>query len=388
MKDFKGLILSLLLAAAVFSGCSEKIGPGTTADKSMSPVVAGLLNAKLTPRQLMYEAVGTVHALRLVTVSSKVMGAVLALPHKEGDTVAKGDLLVQLDDRQISAQLRQAKAFVEEARKAESAAVAGLAGARTEVRRSRLEFERYRKLLEGEAATRQSFETIEARYRQTQAKLTQAQAMVEAARQRVNQAQAALDAASIANLDTRILASHSGTVTAKRVEVGDLATPGMPLMTMESTEGYRVDLIIPESHIHHIRVGEKIAVFIAALTEPVADARVETVVPAADPGSRSFIVKTLLPEDPALHSGMFVRALIPIGNQAMMLIPVSAVVREGQLTGVFVVDEQKIGRFRLIRTGKTVSSMVEVISGLRAGETFVVDPPAQLVSGARVEAAS
>jgi multidrug efflux pump subunit AcrA (membrane-fusion protein) len=93
-----------------------------------------------------------------------------------------------------------------------------------------------------------------------------------------------------------------------------------------------------------------------------------------------------MPEGLDLKSGMFARVYIPLGGTGVLTVPESAVVNEGQLTGVFIVDEKKVARFRLVRIGKQTGDRVEIISGLKSGQRYVVDVPFTLKDGMTVEA--
>ena len=116
---------------------------------------------------------------------------------------------------------------------------------------------------------------------------------------------------------------------------------------------------------------------------------IDTVAPAADPESRSFLVKIRLPPRGDLRSGMFARVEVSVGESQVMAIPSSAIVHQGQLTGIFLLTSESIARFRLIRTGRNLGDgMVEVLSGLSEGSRFVVNPSPELVDGARIEASS
>ncbi|MBW1944517.1 MAG: efflux RND transporter periplasmic adaptor subunit, partial [Deltaproteobacteria bacterium] len=110
-----------------------------------------------------------------------------------------------------------------------------------------------------------------------------------------------------------------------------------------------------------------------------------TIVPSADPSSRSFIVKINLLVERKVRSGMFARVKIPIGRTKRLLIPQKAVITRGQLTGIYLVDPDSIAHFRLIRLGKASGDSVEVISGLKEGDRYVVEPTPKLKDGAQVE---
>jgi len=345
-------------------------------------------SADLTRRPFIYEAVGTVKARTASTLSGKLMGTVRAVHVNEGDLVKQGDTLIELDDRQVSAGLLEAQAALAGARREESSARSARESALVNATLARATYERYLNLMQEDSATQQEFEEIEARHRQAESSQIQAEAMLEAAGSRVQQAMAAVTAAGVGKKDATIRAPYHGKVTAKMIEVGDLASPGTPLLTLEKEGLYCVDLVLPERHIRFIHLDQDVTVTIPSLGEQPIVGRVGRIVPAADQKTRSFLIKVALPEGTAVRSGTFARVAVPIGETGMLLIPASAVIYRGQLTGIFFVDENRTARFRLIRTGRVYNNTVEVISGLKAGDRYVVSPPPKLVDGARVEVGS
>lgn len=388
MRNCAAMIAIISLIGLSMIACSEKIEPGNTPQEKGPPIPVTVQSIRIAVHPVMVEAVGTVKAKVSATVSSKLMGVIQSFNVKEGDTVAQGDLLVVLDERQAVAQLNQAQAALAEARKAEAAAVSARESAVAGARRAQLAFQRSRKMLEGQAITQETFETVEAQHKQAQAALEQSEAMVEAAKYRVNQARAAVDSAILARKDARILAPFDAEVTAKLADAGSLAVPGTPLLTLERASGFRVDLVVPESHIQSIRTGQAVDVRIPAIGENSIAGKVDVIVPSADQGSRTFVVQVGLAQTPGLRSGMFARVPLSIGERQMLRIPASAVIRQGQLTGVFIVDEANIARFRLVRIGRSYGDEVEVISGVRDGARVVVAPTPKLSNGSVVEPAS
>jgi RND family efflux transporter MFP subunit len=372
----------------LFLNCGDKIEPGTTASKPTQAIKAQVAVAKMTTQPYLYEAVGTVVAQTSSTVSGKLMGTVTAVYAREGDAVKKGAVLAVIDDRQVSAQLQQAQAALAESRQAESAALSASDATLAGVVLARATHNRYLSLIQDESISRQEFDEVEARRNQAEAAFKQADAMVGAVRQRIQQAEAAITAVEVSKKDARILAPFNGIVTAKMVEAGDLAAPGKPLFILEKKGGIRVDAVIPEAHIDAIKLNQKLTVTLPALQSQVLVGTVQTIVPGSDPQSRSFIVKVDLPADTAIPSGLFARITLPLGDRPLLLIPASAVVVQGQLTGVYLVDAEGIARFRLIRTGRKFDDSAEVLSGLPEGSRYVVTPPAALVDGARVEVGS
>ncbi|MFH2219660.1 MAG: efflux RND transporter periplasmic adaptor subunit [Pseudomonadota bacterium] len=388
MISEKKLMVLGMFVLFLCQGCGEKIGPGTTPPAIDSPIKVTVSQAQTTLQPIMYEAVGTVQAQVEATLSSQLMGTVQAVTVEEGDAVTEGALLVVLDERQVNARLRQAEAALAEAKKAEAVAVAAKESSKAGAEQAELEYKRNRSLLEGEAITQEQFELIEARYKQAQAMLSQTAASVEAARHRVDQARAVLLSSSVTKKDARVSAPFDGIVIRKRVEVGDLASPGTPLLVLEKSNPYRADFLLPETYVQSVRSGQPIRVQVPAVSRDILECIVDVIMPSADQGSRSFVVKVGLPEQKGLRSGMFARVFLPVGQRPMLLVPETALVYQGQLTGLFIVDAENIARFRLIRTGKAYANGVEVISGINQGTRYVTAPPQQLLSGARVEFSS
>ncbi len=388
-KDFLQRIGILLGVVFLFTGCGDKIGPGTTGSGPVSSMKAAVAVADVSTQPFVYEAVGTITAQAVSTLSSKIMGTVRAVNVREGDSVKQGDVLVILDKRQVEAGLRQSEAGLSEARKAAAAADSARNAAEAGAKLAEATYKRYLKLIKEESATRQEFDEVEARHRQAQAALAQAEAMLSAARSRVQQAEAGVSSAGISEKDATLLAPYDGIVTGKMINAGDLASPGTPLLTLEKSGGFQAELVIPEHHIEAVRVGQSMEISIPAQAgSPLITGVVETISPMADARSRSFTAKVLLPETPLLRSGMFARVNIPVGEGGMLLIPDSAMVTQGQLTGYFLVDDGSIARFRLMRTGRTFGDRIEIISGMKPGTRYVVSPPAGLKNGVKVEDAS
>ena len=365
---------SLLVLLLLTFGCGNEIEPGTA--KISRPVVSAvrLQTARLAKQPLVYEAVGTVQAGITSNLAAKHIGAVENIGVREGDEVKKGDILLTLDQRQAKAGWREAQASLAEAKQALAAALAAAELATAT-------YGRYLSLKRENSVSHQEFDEVAARQRQ-------AEAMVSAAESRVKQAGAALAAARATLNDTLITAPHAGVITAKLVDEGDLATPGRTLLILETTLGYRLDLVVPETYIEDVRFGQKVLARVPALNLAGLAGTVSTIVPAADPGSRSFLVKVALPEGVPVKSGMFARGEIPLKTGSQLLVPLTAVMRPGQLTGIYVVDQESVAHFRLIRLGRVFDGQVEVLSGLHPGDRYVVEPPEAMADGARVEESS
>jgi RND family efflux transporter MFP subunit len=377
-----------MLAAGAW-GCGEKIEPGHSPMHGGAPVKAKIAEARSVIWPLVFEAVGTVQAETASTIGAKLLGAVTAIRLQEGDRVRMGDVLATIDERQAGAQRQQAEAGLAEARQMEQAARAARDAAMAGADLASATYRRYKTLAAQESVSRQEFDDVKARFRQAQAGLSQSEDVLKAAVQRVGQAEAALAYARVSATDAVVRAPFDGIVTAKMVDVGDLAAPGRPLFGLEKDGSHRVDIRLPEAYVDAVRPGQRASVHIEAAGQPRIQGVVDIIAPAADPDSRSFLVKVRIPSRGSLRSGMFARVEVVIGESRLMAIPSSAVVRQGQLTGLFLVTAENLARFRLIRTGRNVGNdQVEVLSGLPDGTRFVLNPSPELMDGSRVEASS
>jgi RND family efflux transporter MFP subunit len=316
------------------------------------------------------------------------MGTITSVPVKEGDRVRKGDVLVSIDERQVGAQRRQAEAALAEARQAEQAARAAREAAAAGAELAAATHRRYQTMLDRESVSRQEYDEVDARRRQAQAALAQTEDLQKAAGERVRQAEAALAAASVSAGDAMVAATFDGVVTARMVDPGDLAAPGRPLVKIEKAGSHRVDIWVPEAYVRSVRVGQTVSSRVEGPAPFSMEGTVDVVAPAADPSSRSFLAKVRLPSGADVRSGMFVRVALAIGEDRLTAIPASALIQEGQLTGLYLVTAEGIARFRLVRTGRRIGDQVEVVSGLAEGSRYVVDPPPGLMDGSRVEASS
>lgn len=377
-------IASLLFLAAVL-GCNEQIDPGVTKKEPVKTVKASVMVASVNPQASFYEAVGTVGARTSSTLSSKLMGTVKAVYVREGDGVKKEDILVEVDERQVSAQLKKAEAGLAESRRALSSAESSRDSAKAGASLAKTTYDRYVTLIKEESVSKQEFDEVEAKYRQAEASLSQAEAMVEAARNRVDQASADLEDSQVRKKDATIRAPYDGKITEKLVEVGDLASPGTPFLTIEQEGAFCVTLVVPEEHIRSVSLGQKVQVTIPSLQDKSVEGIVGRMDPAADQKSRSFQIKVALPEGEAYSSGTFARVQLPVGEAGMMRIPLKAMITHGQLTGYYLVDKERVAHFRLMRPGRIFGDWVEVVSGIKAGDTYVVDPPLEMENGVKVE---
>ena len=377
------------IAAAVVvltsAGCGDEIPPGTTPERSPKTVKTAISTAEIVQQPQFYEAAGTVFAKNSAVISAKVMGEIRRVTVREGDVVKAGDLLVEIDDARLSALLKQAEAALAEARQSVVSANAAFESAQAALVLAEKTLKRYEMLLEADSVSQQEFDEVKARYDQAAGAFDQAKSMRDGSKNRVDQAKAGVQAAKTAFDDTMVMAPYDATVTGKLVEKGDLASPGIPLIRLETAGLTEVHLVVPEAYIRQVRISDPLSVFIASLQKESLMATVETINPAADPSVRSFQMKLSLPVHPNIRAGMFARVLVPVGKADMMLIPETAVIRHGQLSGVYIVDKEGIARYQLIRPGRPYDGRLEVLAGLSPGDRYITHPDLKIIDGIKVE---
>ena len=177
----------------------------------------------------------------------------------------------------------------------------------------------------------------------------------------------------------------NGWITSKFIEAGDMASPGRPLFVIDDLSRVKVTINVPESVVVGLSAGQDAAVTIDVLGQ-VTPGTIDRILPTGDPMSRTFDVEMVLDNaEGTIKSGMFARASFNIGTRDAILIPASAIVDRGQLTGVFVVNDGKAA-LRWVKLGARLGDSAEVLSGLRAGERLLVAPSADVYDGATIAA--
>ena len=374
------VVLSLL------AGCGRG-SDAPAAPRERPAVSATVAAAEKAAVSTPYEAVGTVRSRTSSTIQSKAMGNILAVRVNTGDLVEAGQTLVEIDDREAAAQarsaesaLRQAQESLQEVEKSVQAAMHAKTAADADNALATSTYERVKGLADKQAVSRQAFDEASAKYKSVAAQAAQAGEMVASvearrgeAQARIEQARAQLENAKAFLSHTKVEAPFSGMVTKKWVEVGDMASPGAPLLELEDVRQYRLEAVVDEVLVQRIKQGDKVPVLLDAIGTGALDGVVAELVPSADPSSRTFLVKIDLPPTPGIKSGMFGRAAFSAGQKDTLAVPAAAVFQRGQLECVYVVGDGGVASLRLITTGKRRGDKVEVLGGLDPGERVVVD---------------
>jgi RND family efflux transporter MFP subunit len=333
------LALGCIVVAVAMAGCGRE---GASPPAAQLPSAVVRVQTIQPQRHLATEeVVGTVRSRLRAVVEAKVSGRIEKMLVAPGQTVKAGELLAQLDAREIQARLDQAVASREQLGR---------------------DTERLRSLLKDRAVSRQEFEATESRHRVAAAAVTEAETMLGYA---------------------LVTAPFDAVITRKLADVGDLAVPGKPLVELEDPSALRLEADVPEALIARLKLGDKLAMRVASSGNPV-EGTIGEIAPAADPASRTFLVKLDLPPAGTLRSGQFARVSVPVGESAALRVPAGAVVQRGQMELVFV-ENNRTAQLRLVKTGKRVGGEVELVSGVEPGERIVIEGAAQLRDGQPLE---
>ncbi len=370
MNKIISILILFMLSAAILTGCTDTVKPGVQAVTREQVSGIGLQTVALAPVEEFYETSGTVRARTVSTVASRTMGTITSVRVGEGDGVRAGQLLLTIDDSDTAMKVRGAAEGYNEAMKA-------LEAARENKTLKEITWQRYKRLYDEKALSRQELDQIETQKKVASLDYDRAQAAV-------NRVEAGVSEAKIYQGYSRITAPVSGMVTGKKAEIGSMAVPGMPLLTIEDTSAYRIEVNVDEKFSGRIRPGMEAKIGIESLAGDIKGV-ISDVVQAIDPGSRSFLVKIALkkegPAEKQIRSGLYARVSIPVGRKEVLSVPKGALVEKGQLTGVYTVDGANIIAYRLVRTGKSHDGNIEVLTGLNPGDKVIISGVEKAVDG-------
>lgn len=290
--------------------------------------VVGLREVELT-----YPAEAVLEAVQQATVAAQVQGRILDVRVDVGARVKAGEVLMKIDARE---------------------AAQNLAGAQAQLVNARANFERTRNLYQQKFLSQAAFDKAEADFRSAKAAAGQAGA-----------------AASYATITSPI----AGIVAQRLVEAGDMATPGRPLISIFDPKALRAVASIPQYKLDVVEHTPRAKLEFPETGRWVDAARVE-LLPTADPQTHVVTARVYLPENlPGALPGMFVRVHFVVGRAQKLLVPAAAVLHRGEVTAVYVVDDQDHLHLRQVRLGEAYAGGDrEVLAGLSAGERVALDP--------------
>jgi RND family efflux transporter MFP subunit len=330
---FQRSLLTVVSALALVACHSKK----KNAPESLPPVAIHTVVVENKARPSSEEVVGTVRAKLRAAIEAKISARIEALLVAPGQLLKAGELIAQLDPREIQARLDQTLALREQATR---------------------DLARGRELLDKKITTQADFDAVQARARVAEGAAREMETMLGY---------------------TKVVAPFDGIVTRKLADVGDLAAPGKPIIEMEDPRALRFEADVPESLVGNVKLGAKFPVQVAEGAARIEGTVVE-VAPVADAASRTFLVKLDLPTVEGARSGQFGRVWVPTGESKSIRVPTSAVVVRGQMECVFVVTDEH-AQLRIVRTGKRTDGEVEILSGVNSGERVISEGAEPLRDG-------
>ncbi len=397
MNVKSGYVIIVGVLALTLIGCGKK---EESAKVAPAAEVQNVTIAKVTKSSIedFYEATGTVKAAKTTDVSANMMGRIVAFPVGEGDTVARGQVLVEIDNRESQTQKQRAEGGLKEAQAAlveiDKSVIAARAGVKTAEENKALAektFGRIKELYERRSASAQEFDEAQSRLKVAVSEVDRAKANVETIiskkkqiNARIDQARAEISGSKVFESYSKITSPVSGLIIKKFAETGAVASPGMPLLSIEDSSLYRLEAAVEESRSKLFRVGNRVQVRIDAIGDAEILGTVSEILPSADAASRSYTVKIDLPANSLLRTGLYGLARFPIAQKEAITVPQGALVLRGQLSGVFVVGADGLAQFRIVTTGKTSDGFVEILSGLSEGDDYVSADTARVTDGAKV----
>lgn len=358
----KKIITILSISAALFISCGKAKKEVVNNEPAIAVKVSGTTadnNGEFVT------ASGKIEAENSATVSTRMMGYITKLNVKVGQKVSVGQLLVSINNTDLQAKKAQVDASILQA-------TAGYNNAKKD-------YDRFTTLFNQQSASQKELDDMTSRYEM-------AKAGVEGAKQMRNEVLAQFSYSNIT-------APFSGEVTNTYIKEGDMANPGMPLVSIEGASQLQVTAMVSESDITSITNGMNVNVLIKSTNQELAGQVVEVSGSAKNTGGQYLVKVNLKNAGSKVLSGMFVNVQFPIANQPKtttttksdkVLVPESALLHQGQLTGIYTIGTGNIAILRWLRIGKTVGNKVEILSGLSNNEQYIVSAEGKLYNGVKI----
>lgn len=347
----------ILVLGFMISSCGDKPTGDTNPNEKIRATIA---KAELTEYPVIHSFSGKLEADKQSNLSTRIMGQVSRIYVKPGQRVKKGDLLLQIRNQDILAKKAQV-----EANKTEAA---------TAFESAKKDMKRFEALYKNQSASEKEMDDIRTHYQVSKARL-------DAVSQMEQEVEESLRYASI-------LAPYNGVITGKFIQEGDMASPGMPLLSIESPGQWKVYARIPESDIARLQLNDPVDVEFKALDLTVNGIIAEINPSLANTGSQ-FEAKILLdPDDPntaRLYSGMYANVYYKHGKEPLIMVPKNTLVHRGQLIGLYALGQNETALLRWVKTGKTYGDSIEILSGLSDGEQYILPGGEKLYDGVSIQ---
>lgn len=304
---------------------------------------------------------GQVRAKEEAMISTRVMGTIMQVNVDEGQAVRQGQVLARINNSDLLAQQARIQAQIKAAEAAQKNVVRN--------------YERFKKLFEQKSVTQKELNDVEMQ--------------VEVANSQVTAAKEGLNELNVQLGYATITAPFSGRIAKKMATKGNLAHPGMPLFTLESSGNLQVVVFVPASEINEIKLNDQVNIFRQESETPLVG-KVSLINPSAAHSGNQYKVEISLAANnrQGLLSGMNVSVALPKMSQASegtaLWIPKTALVQQGQLRGVYTVSSQKTALLRWLQLGEERAEQVEVVAGLSPSDVLIVSATGKLYNGVNI----
>jgi RND family efflux transporter MFP subunit len=352
---YRYLIITFLVSAGILS-CGDKT---ETVLEDVGPTVVVKVNNVSTESNSFLTASGKIEAVQSANLSTRMMGYVTKVHVKVGEKVRKDQLLLSINNTELTAKSAQVHAGITEATVA--------------YRNAEKDYTRFKNLFADNSASQKELDDSTAQFEMAKARL-------EAAKQMEKEVGSQFSYVNIR-------APFSGVITNKFIDEGTMANPGAPLMAMEAPGLFEVTASVPESEISQIESGSKVTVVVKSINELIQGEVTEVSTSARNTGGQYLVKVTLDKSNVTVLSGMYATVQFPVirkTESTAILVPRDAIISKGQLSGLYTVSDSNTALLRWLRLGRSFGDQVEVLSGLSAEESYIVSAKGKLYNGVKV----
>jgi RND family efflux transporter MFP subunit len=325
-------------------------------------------NVKKEEISIKKEYVADIYAKKQVMLASRVMGYIKEINVEEGDRVKKDELLFVVDPNDIYSMLNQARGAVLQAE-------SGVLMAEMAYADAKKDYERFKNLYAHGAVSKRDYEKMKLNMDIRKKQVDMAKGMLK-------RAKAGLDMARNQIKYAKVKSPINAVVTRKMKNVGEMALPGYPILILSDLNSLKARSFVKESDIDKFKLGMNVDIFVPAINKTYT-ARVDAIIPSADPATHSYIVKFAFENyDDKLLPGMYAKAKVIVGKEEAVLVPFAAITSRKGIVGVFV-NNGGIAKFVAVKQIGQKGDLIAV-KGLSGDEQVVLYPPANLFDGQKL----
>lgn len=379
MRDWRKQLLACLLVAVLLLGlfgCGSKTGDRISVEVKKAAVASTDFTQEIS---------GALIPARTVNIFSKLTGQVKSVMTDVGDTVKAGQLLIQIDTRELDAQLKQAEAAVQVARDQADQAKIAVESAKINLDLAQKTYDRIKTLADAGAVPQSQLDEVQNKLDLAKQQYASAQKQYAiAAGSALQQAEAAVNTLQTQLSNREITSPISGMVTNRNINPGELAAPGVALLTVADTSSLKLEGTVSQVVVPYLSVGQKVRVTVDVLPGKAFEGKIVRLGPVAATTGEYFPIEIEIKNTGELKAGMTARAELQIGGMRGIVVPLSAVKTGNGKNYVFVVKPDGTVKKRPVTLGPRSDSSVLVVSGLKEGESVAVTNVRMLQDGMKV----